>query len=178
MVLEVKKDKDQPWQCWEEKYDLRREQVPSLFEKDAHTILVTGKYLNVVKACSGFDQHPLHKEIEKNIEKHIKNQDFTEDIMRAYNWANEKLQDFVLKKLKLEEVLTSVKGYFFLGFGDLFVHFMDSAEDDLNAKNSKHSMDAKAKPISVDKLQNLFELLIRTSSANGDPYKEAISCKL
>jgi len=49
-----------------------------------------------------------------------------------------------------------VKGYYFLGYGDLFVHFMDSAEDDLNAKNSKFSVDVKAKPVSVEKLQNLF----------------------
>lgn len=65
-----------------------------------------------------------------------------------------------------------------MGFGDLFVHFMDSAEADLNAKNSKFSVDIKSKPVSVEKLQNLFELLIRTSSANNDPYKEDISCKL
>lgn len=55
---------------------------------------------------------------------------------------------------------------------------MDSAEADLNAKNSKFSVDIKSKPVSVEKLQNLFELLIRTSSANNDPYKEDISCKL
>jgi hypothetical protein len=36
------------------------------------------------------------------MEKHIKNHDFTESIDRAYNWANEKLQNFVLKELKLE----------------------------------------------------------------------------
>lgn len=76
--------------------------------------------------------------------------------MRAYNWANEKLQNLVLKDLKLEQVIKSVKGYYFLGYGDLFVHFMDSAEDDLNAKNSKFSVDVKAKPVSVEKLQNLF----------------------
>ena len=69
-------------------------------------------------------------------------------------------------------MLNSIKGYYFLGFGDLFVHFMDNAEEDLNSKNSKYSVELKARPVSVEKLQNLFELLIRTSSANADPYKE------
>ena len=70
-------------------------------------------------------------------------------------------------------MLNSIKGYYFLGFGDLFVHFMDNAEEDLNSKNSKYSVELKARPVSVEKLQNLFELLIRTSSANADPYKVA-----
>lgn len=93
--------------------------------------------------------------------------------MRAYDWANERLQALVLKEFKLLEVLKSLKGYYFLGFGDLFVHFMISAEEDLNAKNSKiiDIKDLKSRPVSVEKLQNLFELLIRTSSANSDPYK-------
>ena len=64
-----------------------------------------------------------------------------------------------------------MKGYYFLGFGDLFVHFMDSADEDLNSKSGKFKVDMKSKPVSVQKLQSLFELLIRTSSANNDPYK-------
>lgn len=78
-----------------------------------------------------------------------------------------------MKEFKLEDVLRSLKGYYFLEFGDLFLHFMISAEDDLNAKNSKifDVKDQKSRPVSIEKLQNLFELLIRTSSANSDPYK-------
>ena len=53
MIMEIKKDNDEKWNYWEEKYVLRRDQVPSLFEKDAHVILVTGKYLNIIKICLG-----------------------------------------------------------------------------------------------------------------------------
>lgn len=63
MVMEAKKEGEEKWTHWEERYLLRREQVPSLFEKDAHLILVTGKYLNIIRICSGLEQHPLHKEI-------------------------------------------------------------------------------------------------------------------
>lgn len=47
--------------------------------------------------------------------------------MRAYEWANDKLQNLIINESKLPEVLKSIKGYYFLGFGDLFVHFMDNA---------------------------------------------------
>ena len=76
--------------------------------------------------------------------------------MRAYDWANEKLQRLILKDFKLIEVLRSMKGYYFLGFGDLFVHFMDSADEDLNSKSGKFKVDMKSKPVSVQKLQSLF----------------------
>lgn len=38
-----------------------------------------------------------------------------------------------------------------MGYGDLFVHFMISAEEDLNAKNSKYMdpKDLKSRPVSV-----------------------------
>lgn len=32
-----------------------------MFEKDAHIILVTGKYLNIIRMCSGLEAHPFHK---------------------------------------------------------------------------------------------------------------------
>lgn len=71
--------------------------------------------------------------------------------MRAYDWANERLQNLVLKEFRLEDVLRSLKGYYFLGFGDLFLHFVIAAEEDLNTKNSKFvdAKDPKSRPISV-----------------------------
>ena len=60
-----------------------------------------------------------------------------------------------MKKYKLTEVLQSIKGYYFLGFGDLFVHFMDSAEDALNS-SPKSGRLRTGPAVSVEKLQNLF----------------------
>ena len=61
MVMEDEKDKENDWNYWEEKYVLRRDQVPTIFAKDAHLILVTGKYLNIIKNCSELEAHPLQK---------------------------------------------------------------------------------------------------------------------
>jgi len=73
-----------------------------------------------------------------------------------------------------------MKGYFFTSFGDLFVHFLHFAADDIGhlTNPSPHNISfKKSNPVSINSLQHLFEMLIRTSSANNDPYKEDIECK-
>jgi gamma-tubulin complex component 2 len=65
--------------------------------------------------------------------------------------------------------LRSIKHYFFLDLGDFFVHFVDIAEEELQ-KMTKH--------VSVDKLESLLEMACRTSSANGDGFKDDLSCEL
>ena len=61
MIYEDETKREEKWEYWEEKFRKREDQVPILFQKDAHHILVTGKYLNVIKMCSALDFHPLHK---------------------------------------------------------------------------------------------------------------------
>lgn len=74
--------------------------------------------------------------------------------------------------------MKSIKGFFFLEYGDLFVHFMDSAEEDLCILKKKTEIGHKGKIFSEGKIQNLFELLMRTSSANNDQFKEDITCRI
>lgn len=38
--------------------------------------------------------------------------------------------DLVFNDCKMEDVLKSIKGYFFMEYGDLFVHLMDAAAED------------------------------------------------
>jgi hypothetical protein len=75
------------------------------------------------------------------------------------------------------DVLSSLKGYYFLQFGDLFVHFLDASEEDLITQK-KAKIDSKARHFSVEKLQSLFDLTVRTSSAVNDCCKEEVSCRL
>ncbi len=87
--------------------------------------------------------------------------------------------DLVFNDCKFNDVLKSIKGYFFLEYGDLFVHFMDAAEDDLSMLKKRNLSDGtKSKLFSEEKMQNLFELLIRTSSANNDPFKDEVTCRI
>ena len=55
---------------------------------------------------------------------------------------------------------------------------MDSAEEDLCILKKKTEIGHKGKIFSEGKIQNLFELLMRTSSANNDQFKEDITCRI
>lgn len=65
--------------------------------------------------------------------------------------------------------LSSMKQYFFMEAGDLFIHFLDSAESELKKES---------RLISQEKLQSLLEMSIRTSSAEVDGFKDDVSCYL
>ena len=65
--------------------------------------------------------------------------------------------------------LKSLKNYFLLERSDFFVHFLDSAEDELKQK---------IKLVSKEKLESLLEMSIRTSTLSNDPYIDDFSCRL
>ncbi len=57
--------------------------------------------------------------------------------------------DLVYNDCKMEDVLRSMKGYFFMEYGDLFVHLMDAADEDLSMLKKKPLKDGqKAKQFS------------------------------
>ena len=87
-MVRIKEKPQEEWNNWEEGFALKEEQVPSILERDKEKILVTGKYLNILKACNKETHCPHYKDIEENLEYHINRQNFTEPIQRAYDWAN------------------------------------------------------------------------------------------
>ena len=62
-------------------------------------------------------------------------------------------------------------------FGDFFIHFIECAEKYLFQPKASRNLNKK-EHVSAEKLQSLFELIIRTSSANNDPFKEDVSCRI
>ncbi|GMP21773.1 hypothetical protein CsSME_00000065 [Camellia sinensis var. sinensis] len=63
--------------------------------------------------------------------------------------------------------LRSIKHYLLLDQGDFLVHFMDIARDELLKKPDE---------ISVEKLQSLLDLALRTTAAAADPCHEDLIC--
>lgn len=118
---------------------------------------------------------PFAKEIENDVEIHANKLHFSDPIKKAYDWANEQLVHLVFNECKFQDVISSLKGYFFLSYGDLFLHFLDVAEEDLMIPKKKTD---NRKPFSLEKLQNLFDLNVRTSSAVNNAYKDDITLKL
>jgi gamma-tubulin complex component 2 len=143
---------------WEKRYTIRPENVPAFLESSQNKILVTGKYLNVIRECG--------ISIENTSEKLVytaNEQEYHQKIEKAYEFACSTLFKLVTEEKNLLGVLRSVKHYFLLDQGDFFVHFLDSAQEELRKPVTS---------ISIPKLSSLLELSLRTSSADSDPYKD------
>ncbi len=80
-----------------------------------------------------------------------------------------RLLELFFDELRLNDRLKSLKHYFFLDLGDFFVNFFDGAEEQL---------EQMTKNVSIEKMRSLLEMSIRTSSANGDPFKDDLTCEL
>lgn len=84
MIMAEEKSVNREWNYWEEKFMIRESMVPSIFAKEANEILVTGKYLNILKTCNKLGENPYRKEIYLNFERYISLQNFSEPINKAY----------------------------------------------------------------------------------------------
>ena len=112
---------------WERRYTVLQDNIPSFLEHVADKILCSGKYLNVVRECGREVEYPTTQIMEYSIhERH-----YIEQIETAHTRASRKLLDLILVERDLPGYLRSIKHYFLLDQGDLFVHFMDSASEEL-----------------------------------------------
>lgn len=67
---------------------------------------------------------------------HTQNFDLNSDLIResvreVYGWANDTLMDIIRDKMHLREGFMAVKHFYFGDCGDLLVHFMDLAKEEL-----------------------------------------------
>lgn len=151
---------------WQQRYSLRQE-IPGFITSYAKTILTTGKYLNAMRECGHIVQVPSG-ENGPSSSGHAQQQ-VLERINVAHDFASAELLNLIKNKFDLIGRLRSIKHYFFVDQGDFLVHFMDTAKDELTRKPSA---------MSVEKLQSLLELALRTSVAASDPYHEDLTCSI
>ncbi|GJU52434.1 gamma-tubulin complex component 2 [Tanacetum coccineum] len=142
---------------WRQRYSLK-DDIPSFLANSAETIL-TGKYLkNVMRECGHSVQVQNSKLMNFEFNDH-----YLECIKSAYDFASGQLLNLMKDKLR------SIKHYLLLDQGDFLVHFMDIARDEL----------AKApNEISVEKLQSLLDLALRSTAAAADPLHEDVTCSV
>ncbi|GMP21771.1 hypothetical protein CsSME_00000065 [Camellia sinensis var. sinensis] len=95
------------------------------------------------------------------------NHHYLECIKAAYEFASGELLNLIKEKYDLMGKLRSIKHYLLLDQGDFLVHFMDIARDELLKKPDE---------ISVEKLQSLLDLALRTTAAAADPCHEDLIC--
>lgn len=149
---------------WHQRYSLK-DGIPSFLASIAGTILTTGKYLNVMRECGHHVQVPLTE--NSKLMSFGSNHHYLECIKGAYDFASGELLNLIKEKYDLMGKLRSMKCYLLLDQGDFLVHFMDIARDEL-AKRPEE--------ISVEKLQSLLDLALRTTAAAADPCHEELTC--
>ncbi|VYS67119.1 unnamed protein product [Arabidopsis thaliana] len=149
---------------WSQRYSLK-DTIPGFLTNIAATILTTGKYLNVMRECGHNVQVPISERSKLTI--FGSNHHYLECIKAAHEFASIELVNLIKDKYDLVGRLRSIKHYLLLDQGDFLVHFMDIAREELNKKVHE---------ISVEKLQSLLDLALRTTAAAADPRHEDLTC--
>ncbi|PIA64082.1 hypothetical protein AQUCO_00201403v1 [Aquilegia coerulea] len=149
---------------WQQRYSLK-DDIPSFLSSAAETILITGKYLNVMRECGHNAQVPMSD--NSKLTNFGANHHHLECIKAAYDFASGELLTLIKEKYDLTGKLRSIKRYLLLDQGDFLVHFMDMAREELAKRLDE---------ISVEKLQSLLELALRTTAAAADPTHEDLTC--
>ncbi|PWA78766.1 spc97 / Spc98 family of spindle pole body (SBP) component [Artemisia annua] len=151
---------------WRQRYSLK-DDIPSFLANSAETILTTGKYLNVMRECGHSVQVPSLE--NSKLMNFGSNDHYLECLKSAYDFASGELLNLMKDKHDLIGKLRSIKHYLLLDQGDFLVHVMDIARDEL----------AKApNEISVEKLQSLLNLALRSTAAAADPLHEDVTCSV
>ncbi|KAL6008296.1 hypothetical protein ACLOJK_033802 [Asimina triloba] len=149
---------------WQQRYSLK-DDIPSFLTSVARTILTTGKYLNVMRECGHNVQVPISE--NSKLTSFGSSHHYLECIKAAYDFSSGELLNLIKEKYDLMGKLRSLKRYLLLDQGDFLVHFMDIARDEL-AK--------RPEDISVEKLQSLLDLALRSTAAATDPSHEELTC--
>jgi gamma-tubulin complex component 2 len=152
---------------WENRYRINPNKTPVFLVPLQDKILNTGKFLSVIRECGkSLDKvscfsDPLMYAVEDKV--------YQDRIDAAYQAASRQLLHLLLDECDLVGHLLSVKHFFFMDQGDVMVHFMDSAEDEL----SKDIEDTN--PM---RLSSLLELAVKTSVMKSDPHHELVQIQL
>jgi len=169
-------EKDLTDNYWKYRFIMREDMIPNFLSGFAEKILITGKYLHVIRECRRTIDRPFDKGLLKFklsnpafIENPAEFKEFADLINEAHEWSCKRIIKLLFEEEKLTEILISIKKYFFMEVGDLFSIFLESSQD---------LLESPVKKISPEKLESLFEMAVRISSANNDPYKEELSCEL
>ena len=124
-------------------------------------MLRAGKYLNVVSECGKVVNYPGSRQLTYAPLE----QSYVGTIEKAYTFASKSLLELMMEGEDLLGYLHSLKHYFLIDQGDLMLHFLDMAQEELCKAMSD---------ILPQRLESLLELALRTSLADHDQYKDNV----
>ncbi|EFA79283.1 spindle pole body component 97 [Heterostelium album PN500] len=170
---------------WDLRYTLQEKQIPKFLEREKTKILLTGKYLNVIRECGHSiefvdegkpffvddddddNQQTSSSSTSTTLQYSANEKHYLERIERAYDFASSKLLT-LMNERQLMDRLKSLKYYFLLSKGDFFSHFMEITAEELSKPLSE---------ISIIKMNSLLQLSLRTSSIEKDSFKDDLECE-
>ncbi|KAH9698231.1 gamma-tubulin complex component 2 [Citrus sinensis] len=151
---------------WRQRYSLK-DGIPSFLANIAGKILTTGKYLNVMRECGHSAQVPTSE--NSKLLSFGSNHHYLECVKVAYEFASGELLNLIKERYDLMGKLRSIKRYLLLDQGDFLVHFMDIAREELMKQLDE---------ITVEKLQSLLDIALRSTAAAADPCHEDLTCSV
>ena len=152
---------------WEERWQLVPERLPAFLSSLSEKLLVTGKYLNVIRECGRDVSMPVGE--RRPLRWTGEGREHTAVVEQAYAFASQALLSLLLTEYGLLSHLNSCRQFFLLAQADWLLVFLDAAESELS------------KPMLVvqrPKLQSLLSLALKSSQAAHDPHHELLSCSL
>ena len=152
---------------WDSRWSVDASNVPLFLSAVSERVLVTGKYLNVIRECG--KEGSMKVEERKRLHYSAQERDYAAVVEHAHSFASHALLSLLLTDYALVSHLQSIKAYFLLAEGDWFVHFLDIAHDEL-CKSMYH--------IQRNKLQSLLSLALKSSRAAHDPHHDLVTCYL
>jgi hypothetical protein len=171
---------------WERRYTLQHDMVATFLERYEEKVLTTGKYLNVVRECGDGRLEKMVTNNDTNLHGSrfagiasgkfdavlhngmlLSEADYGDIIDRAYAIAGSTLQRLLMSEHRLIDRLRSIKHYFLLDQGDLYVNFMDLAEEEL-----ANEITEKTRLYMEARVDALLSLAVSQSVSNLDPFKD------
>lgn len=114
--------------------------------------------------------------------------DFVVLVKQAREVASTSLFDLLTKQGQLVQRLKTIKDYFLMTNGDVFLHFLDAASGKLGLATTHvwrrliavgaEELEKLNDSVGADRLLTLLELAQRTSTSRDDPYNDEIGCRL
>mmetsp|Transcript_4860 Transcript_4860/g.7190 ORF Transcript_4860/g.7190 Transcript_4860/m.7190 type:complete len:779 (+) Transcript_4860:31-2367(+) len=154
---------------WQVQFQLQKHHVPHFLQKVAKKILLTGKYLNVIRTCSKKSSESNWMQRPDPIVYTTNERDYIEKIENAFSYANQQILTLIMKDYKFLDHLYSLKHYFFLNQGDVFLQMLEVMGDELVKPPSD---------IQLKRLNALLEDSIRTSSIKNNEHFNNVCCQL
>ena len=152
---------------WDSRWSVDAANVPVFMAGLSERVLVTGKYLNVIRECG--KEGAMRVEERARVDYSSQERDYAGLVEHAYSFASRALLSLLLTDYALLSHLASIKAYFFLAHGDWYTAFLDIAEDELSKSMGS---------IQRTKLQSLLSLALKSSRALHDPHHDLLTCAL